>query len=112
MDSISGGNFRDYVSTHITETDRWALSMRTFGSFHNFMHELMTQLVRHGESAHPERGEVPDFTNRISGGQWGDYRQALEDAGDGSPWYEFVRITEIMHDRIHHMMYKLMAYAD
>ena len=110
MDSISGGNFRDYVSAHITEDDRWARSMRTFGSFHNFMHELMTQMVRHGENEHPERGEVPDVTNRISGGQWSDYRQALEDAGDNSPWYELVRITEIMHDRVHHAMARSLLH--
>lgn len=110
MDSISGGNFRDYVSTHITEKDRWALSMRTFGSFHNFMHELMTQMVRHGENEHLERGETPDFSNRISGGQWSDYRQTLEDAGDDSPWYELVRITEIMHDRVHHAMARSLLY--
>jgi len=102
MDSISGGDFRDYISTHITDGDRWARSMRTFGSFHNHMHELMSQMARHGAQ---ERGDkVPEFTHRISGGGWTEYREALEEAGDDSDWYELVRITEIMHDRVHHAM--------
>lgn len=102
MDSISGGDFRDYISSHITESDRWARSMRTFGSFHNHMHELMSYMGRYGAQ---ERGDqVPAFSNRISGGDWTEYRKALEKAEDDSAWYELVRITEIMHDRVHHAM--------
>lgn len=44
MDSISGGAFRNYISSHISEDDLWARSMRTFGSFHNHMHEMMYKM--------------------------------------------------------------------
>ncbi|MCP1728570.1 hypothetical protein J2T60_002584 [Natronospira proteinivora] len=104
MDSISGGDFRDYISTHIQENDSWAHSMRAFGSFHNHMHELMTKMARHGAEERGDAEHVPAFSHRISGGQWGQYRQALEEAEDDSAWYELVRITEIMHDRVHHAM--------
>jgi hypothetical protein len=104
MDSISGGEFRNYISAHIVEDDPWARSMRTFGSFHNHMHELMTRMARHGAQERGDGDRVPSFTHRISGGGWASYRQALEDAGDDSAWYELVRITEIMHDRVHHAM--------
>ena len=104
MDSISGGNFRDYISAHILEDDPWAHSMRAFGSFHNHMHELMTQLARHGAEERGDGDQIPEFTNRISGGGWASYRKALEEAEDDSAWYELVRITEIMHDRVHHAM--------
>lgn len=78
MDSISGGAFRDYTSEHVTEDDRWARSMRTFGSFHNFMHELMSSMARYGRGERDEADLMPDFDQRISGGQWRDYRNALE----------------------------------
>ncbi|TVP45135.1 MAG: hypothetical protein EA350_10025 [Gemmatimonadales bacterium] len=105
MNSISGGDFRDYISRHITEDDRWGHAMRAFGTFHNLMHEMMSDLARHAveELGHGEL--VPSFTDRISGGEWGDYRASLEDEGDRSAWMDFVQITEIMHDRVHQAMY-------
>jgi len=48
MESVSGGDFRSYVSDHITEEDRWAYSMQTLGNFHNLMHEMMSHIARHG----------------------------------------------------------------
>jgi len=104
MDSISGGDFRDYISAHIREDDPWARSMRVFGSFHNHMHELMSQMARHGAQERGDGERVPEFTNRISGGDWTRYREALEEAGDTSAWFDLVRVTEIMHDRVHHAM--------
>ncbi|MCC5845473.1 MAG: hypothetical protein JJU05_14585 [Verrucomicrobia bacterium] len=104
MDSISGGAFRNYISSHISEDDLWARSMRTFGSFHNHMHEMMSHMAEYAVELRGDRGHVPEFTHRISGGQWAAYRKSLEAAGDDSDWYELVRITEIMHDRVHHAM--------
>lgn len=109
MNSISGGDFRDYVSDAITEDDAWGHSMRTLGVFHNHMHELMSEYARH--AAHEMGSDhVPDFENRISGGEWTDYRKNLEDAGETSAWADFVQITEIMHDRVHHAMYTSALY--
>ncbi|MCH8511887.1 MAG: hypothetical protein LAT83_09575 [Kiritimatiellae bacterium] len=110
MESISGGAFRNYVSTHVTEDDLWARSMRTFGSFHNHMHELMSHMAKYGVEVRGDREHVPEFTHRISGGEWARYRESLEEAGDDSDWYELVRITEIMHDRVHHAMARSLVY--
>jgi len=109
MNSISGGDFRNYVSDAIIEDDIWGHSMRTLGVFHNHMHELMSEYARH---AAEEMGSehVPEFGNRISGGQWTDYRKNLEDAGETSAWADFVQVTEIMHDRVHHAMYTSALY--
>ena len=103
MDSISGGAFRDYISEHVLEQDAWAHATRTFGSFHNFMHEMMTTLAHH---AVEERGDerFGEIDQRVSGGDWRNYRKALERADEAGAWVEFVRITEIMHDRVHHAM--------
>ena len=109
MNSISGGDFRNYVSDMITEEDTWAHSMRILGVFHNHMHELMSEFAWH---AADEKGSehVPSFDNRISGGEWTQYRKNLEDAGEESAWANFVQITEIMHDRVHHAMYTAALY--
>ncbi|MDQ2078220.1 hypothetical protein [Marinimicrobium sp. ABcell2] len=109
MDSMSGGDFRAYISKHIQEDDPWAQSMRTFGSFHNFMHELMTSMARHGAL---ERGDdtVPEFEHRISGGKWSTYREALHKAGEESLWSDLVEVTEVMHDRVHHAMVRSVVY--
>ncbi|MCC5811007.1 MAG: hypothetical protein JJU06_11590 [Ectothiorhodospiraceae bacterium] len=109
MNAISGGDFRGYVSDAVVEDDIWGHSMRTLGVFHNHMHELMSEYARH---AAEEMGSehVPEFENRISGGEWTDYRRNLEDAGDTSAWADFVQVTEIMHDRVHHAMYTSALY--
>lgn len=103
MDSLSGGAFRDYISEHIVEEDDWAHAARTFGSFHNFMHEMMTTMARH---AVEERGDerFGEVGQRVSGGDWRNYRKALEADGDSGAWAELVQVTEIMHDRVHHAM--------
>jgi len=105
MNSVSGGDFRDYISRHVSEDDRWGHAMRAFGTFHNLMHEMMSDLARHAveELGHGEL--VPAFTDRISGGEWSEYRANLEREEDRSPWTDFVQITEIMHDRVHQAMY-------
>jgi len=110
MNSISGGDFRDYISDHITEDELWAYSMLTFGSFHNMMHEMMTELVLYDKEQLDGETRLPDFDERISGGQWGDYRENIERADVPETWYNFVHITEIMHDRVHHAMYKSVLY--
>jgi len=110
MNSISGGDFRDYISQNVGEADRWGHAMRMFGTFHNQMHEMMTELALYGAEHLGDRGRIPEFENRISGGEWGDYRENLEQAGVESPWRHFVQITEIMHDRVHHAMYKATVY--
>jgi hypothetical protein len=109
MDSMSGGDFRTYIEKYIREDDPWAQSMRTFGSFHNFMHELMTAMARHGAM---ERGDdtVPEFEHRISGGKWRNYREALEKTGEQSLWSDLVQITGVMHDRVHHAMVRAVVY--
>jgi hypothetical protein len=109
MNSVSGGNFRDYVTENIDEEDLWARSMQKLGTFHNLMHEMMSDLARYGEMN--GKGDlVPDFGVRISGGDWGQYRKNKEEAGIESEWHDFVRITEIMHDRVHHVMYNTLVY--
>ncbi|REL24254.1 hypothetical protein DYD21_18770 [Rhodohalobacter sp. SW132] len=109
MESISGGDFRTYIQNNIPENDSWAVSMQTLGNFHNHMHEMMTHIARHGSI---ERGEedIPDFDLRISGGEWTEIRKGLEAEGDRSEWRELIQITEIMHDRVHHVMAKSLLY--
>ena len=110
MNSISGGDFRNYITDVITEDDLWANSMRTLGNFHNLMHEMMSELVYYDAKEMDGRDLVPDFENRISGGEWTDYRENMEARDISSPWMDFVHITEIMHDRFHHVMYKSTLY--
>jgi hypothetical protein len=110
MNSISGGDFRAYISDHIHEDDRWGHAMRMFGTFHNHMHEMMTDLALYGAERLGDGHRIPDFDNRISGGEWGDYRKSLEADGVESAWRDFVQITQIMHDRVHHAMYKSVVY--
>jgi len=109
MESISGGDFRDYVSTHIIEADAWAYSMQTLGNFHNHMHEMMSDIAKY---AREDIGEdyVPHFDLRISGGEWTTFRENLEKNNPHSGWLELVQITEIMHDRVHHVMAKALIY--
>jgi len=110
MNSISGGDFRDYISDHVLEDDRWGHAMRMFGTFHNHMHEMMTDLARYGSEQLGDGHRIPQFDNRISGGDWGDYRESLQQDGVESPWKDFVQITQVMHDRVHHAMYKSVVY--
>jgi len=109
MESISGGDFRDYVSTHIVEDDAWAYSMHTLGNFHNHMHEMMSEIARYAQE---DLGEdyVPQFDLRISGGEWTTFRENLEKNNLHSGWLELVQISEIMHDRVHHVMSKALIY--
>ena len=106
MNSISGGDFRQYISDHVVEEDRWGHAMRLFGTFHNHMHEMMTDLALYGAERLGNKGRVPHFQLRISGGEWGEYRERLEADGVESSWREFVQATEIMHDRVHQAIYK------
>ncbi len=110
MNSISGGDFRGYISDHIHEDDHWGHAMRMFGTFHNHMHEMMTHLALYAAERRGDDHRIPDFDSRISGGGWADYRAALEEDGVPSAWRDFVQITEIMHDRVHHAMYKSTGY--
>jgi len=110
MNFIGGGDFRSYVSDVVTEDDLWAHSMRTLGTFHNLMHEMMSDLARHDAEEMDGSDRVPDFHTRISGGEWTEYRQNLEERGLESTWRDLVQATEIMHDRVHHAMFKATAY--
>ena len=110
MNSISGAGFREYISKNIHEADRWGHSMRLFGTFHNHMHEMMSDLARYAASDLGHDELMPEFEDRISGGEWGVYRENLERTGARSSWLDFVQITEIMHDRVHHAMYKSLVY--
>jgi len=110
MNSISGGDFRTYITEHVREDDRWGHAMRLFGTFHNHMHEMMTDLALYASERLGDEDRVPDFENRVSGGEWGDYRERLEEDGVESSWRDLVQITEIMHDRVHHAMYKATVY--
>lgn len=109
MESISGGDLRSYVSDHITEDNGWAYSMQTLGNFHNLMHEMMSHIARHGLEERNEN-HIPDFQQRISGGEWSEIREGLDQDGVQSPWRELVQIAEIMHDRVHHVMAKSVLY--
>ncbi len=103
MNSISGGDFRQYISHHVVEEDRWGHAMHLFGTFHNHMHEMMTDLALYGAQRLGDEDRVPHFRLRISGGEWGEYRECLEADGVESSWRQ---ATEIIHDRVRHAMYK------
>ncbi len=105
MNFIGGGEFRQYIMDHVVGDDLWAASMRAFGTAHNLMHELMSDLARHDASARGNPERVPDFATRISGGQWTRYREALEAESDTSAWAQLIQATEVMHDRFHQAMY-------
>ena len=109
MNSIGGGDFRGYILDHISEGEALYQPMRTFGTVHNVMHQLMTELATHARDD-MEDEHVPDFSDRVSGGDWSAYREALEDAGEDGDWAELVQFLEIMHDRVHHAMYKAVIY--
>ena len=109
MNSISGGDFRQYVLEHIVEDDGWAHSQQTLGVLHNHMHETMTELARYGRET-GDAEAVPDFNRRLSGGQWSDYLAALEDRDGDRRWHALVQLTDIMHDRVHHMMVSAVLY--
>jgi hypothetical protein len=46
----------------------------------------------------------------MSGGDWTEYREALEEAGEGGAWKDFVHVVEVMHHLVHHPMYKSVVY--
>ena len=105
MNFIGGGEFRDYIMDHVRGDDLWAQAIFRFGSTHNLMHELMSDMARHGLEAHGHADRIPAFWNRISGGEWRTYRENNEAADDDSNWAKLVQATEVMHDRFHHAMY-------
>lgn len=70
MNFIGGGEFRQYIMDHTKGPDRWSQTMVTFGTTHNLMHELMSDMARHGVATYGHKDRVPDFAIRISGGQW------------------------------------------
>jgi hypothetical protein len=110
MNGISGGDFRQYITDAVAEDDLWARAMRTFGTFHNHMHEVMTAFARYDaeELGHPAR--VPEIGARLSGGEWTEYRENLEAEGDESTWRDFVQVFEVLHDRVHHAMVHAVFY--
>ncbi|MCH8558130.1 MAG: hypothetical protein LAT84_09920 [Balneolia bacterium] len=111
MNSIGGGDFRTYITSHVTEEDTWAYAMRSFGIFHNLMHEMMSNMVRYDLDVYGVESRIPEFTERISGGGWTDYRKKLaEDDSVSEEWLHFVKVLEIMHDRVHQAMYKSVIY--
>jgi hypothetical protein len=110
MNFIGGSDFRNYISGHVHEDDRWAHAMRTFGTFHNHMHEMMTLMALYASHEMDNGGRVPEVGERISGGEWTAYRKNFEADDVRSAWHDLVRITEIMHDRVHHAMFKAVVY--
>lgn len=44
MNSIGDGEFRDYILEHIQENEAFFRPMRTFGTVHYGMHQMMTEL--------------------------------------------------------------------
>lgn len=105
---IDGDDFRVYVSRYVQGENAWSQGMRTFGSLHKFMHEMMTAMARHGAL---ERGDtVPEFEHNISGKKWREYHEVLSKRVEPSLWRELVRNTELTHDRVHHVMVRALIY--
>jgi hypothetical protein len=109
MNSIGGGDYRDYVLTYLDADDGLYVPMRTLGTLHNTMHQMMTELAIYARGDRDDE-HVPDIGDRISGGDWTDYRKALEKTGEEGAWMDFVHVVEVMHDRVHHPMYKSVIY--
>lgn len=109
MNSIGGGEFREYVLEYISEGEAFYRPMRTFGTVHNVMHQMMTELAAYARDVR-EDAHVPDFDDRMSGSDWSDYREALEEAGEEGAWKDLVHVIEVMHDRVHHAMYKAVVH--
>lgn len=105
MNFIGGGEFRQYIMDHVEGEDLWSQTMRVFGTTHNLMHELMSDIARHGAATLGHEDRVPEFATRISGGQWSTYRRNNEAEEDRSDWAKLVQATEVMHDRFHHAMF-------
>ncbi|TVP79801.1 MAG: hypothetical protein EA352_00505 [Gemmatimonadales bacterium] len=120
MNFVGGGDFRSWVSEVVEEDTRWAHSLRTLGVLHNHMHELMSDLAAHHRDEAGGEDLVPAFENRISGGDWTEYRRAIESSsdagvaasGDARLRHALVQVTEIMHDRVHHAMFKALVRDD
>jgi len=104
MNSIGGGAFRNYITAHVTEDGLWATSMKKFGTFHSLMHEMMSELARYNGGEDDKDDRIPNFTERISGGEWTEYRKNIEESEEGS-WKDFVQQAELMHDRVHQAMF-------
>lgn len=105
---IDGDDFRDYISRYVQDENAWAQALRTFGSLHKFMHEVMTAMARHGAL---ERGDtVPEFEHSISGQKWRDYREVLSKKIEPSLWRELVHNTERMYERVHDTMVRAVIY--
>jgi len=112
MNFIGGGAFRSYISDNVKENERWVRAMQKFGIFHDLMHELMSELAWHHLYELEGEGIVPDFGIRMSGGGWTEYRKAAEKNPGELPenWRELVQQVEVMHDRVHHAMFKATVY--
>ncbi len=77
--------------------------MRKFGTYHNLMHEWMSEWARYFANNEDLAELVPDFEERISGGEWTALREAMEEAGENE-WLDFVQVVEVMHDWVHQAM--------
>lgn len=112
MNFIGGGAFREYISDNVEKNERWVRAMRKFGIFHDLMHELMSELAWHHVNELEGEDIVFDFGIRISGGGWTEYRKSVEENPDNVPetWRALVQQVEVMHDRVHHAMFKATVY--
>lgn len=109
LNFVTGGQFRSYVQQHVKETTPWAYSMRSFGTLHNQMHDMMGRYGHHAREARNDR-TVPEFGAVMSGGEWTRYREALAKSGEQSLWMDLVLQTQVMHDRLHHALYDALHY--
>lgn len=107
---ISGGEWTDYRKNleDAGETSAWADFVQ-ITDFDQMLSDLMTQWAFHGATMDEEACRPPEFGSRISGAQWSEYASRVSDCSDET-WRDLLKVTELMHDRIHHMMHAVMIH--
>jgi hypothetical protein len=79
--------------------------------FDELLYLLMSQWAEHGAQAADEAGRPPEHDGQIAVEDWAEYADRVAECEDRE-WRELVQVTQLMHDRIRHMVHQTSVYLD
>jgi len=103
---ISQKEFREMVWEYEIEEVYKHASFQAMAVFNHMLYDLLNQWAVIGSQHEDPACRPPEDTERVTKESWSQYASQIETCGDQT-WTELVMISNLMKNRIHHMMYKL-----
>jgi len=106
---VSRDRFREFVWHSDFDDRHFHSAMQAMVVFDEMLNTLMTDWAQHGAGKAEAACRPPEVGARITRAEWHEYASRVERCGE-EEWRHLVQVLALMHDRINHMMHRVMLH--